>query len=435
MNLREMRVPRTIKRLVAVLLLLALGGALATQGYAWYQLRAGRAALERYKTAEARGHLDACLRLWPRSETAHLLSARAARRAGDLEAAHRHIEACQKTEGKQSPDVLLEWELLRAVEGDLLEVEESLTERARKDPAVAPLVWEALAEGDIRMYRTLSAMNLLDAWIQADPDNPRAHFLRGNAVRQGGTAKAVPDYRRAVELAPDDDEARWWLAVSLQEAGQFDEALQHLERLRDRGWPNRDLRPRLARSLDRLKRTDEARALLDAALADDPHHVLALRVRGQLEMSADNFPAAEEVLREAVRLQPSDYHTRYALVQCFRQQGKDAEARQEEAAAEKVKERQERLGQLRGREMSMRPHDPAVHCQMGVLFDALGYPEVAEKWLFSALNEDPDYRPGHAALADFYERHQREPEQAAEHRRLARGAKAPDPDARPDRKP
>ncbi|HEX5269002.1 MAG TPA: tetratricopeptide repeat protein [Gemmataceae bacterium] len=424
-----------MKRILGVLFLLVVVGALATQGYAWYQLRAGRTALEGYKTAEARGHLDACLRLWPGSERAHLLAARAARRAGDLDAARRHLEACETTEGKQSPDVVFEWALLKAVEGDLLEVEAFLNERARKDPAAAPLVWEALAEGDIRMYRTLAAMTVLDAWLEADPDNRRAHFLRGNAYRQGNAAKAVPDYRRVVELDPDDDQARWWLAFCLQEAGRFDEALPHLERLRDRGWPDRDLRPRLARSLDRIGKRDEARAVLDAALADDPHHGLALRTLGQLESAADNFPAAERALREAVRVQPADYQSRYALVQCLRQQGKDAEARQEEDQAEKVKARQERLGELRSREMSMRPHDPALHCEMGVLLDALGYTDVAEKWLYSALHEDPDYRPGHAALADFLERHQGDPARVAEYRRLAAGASAPDPDARPKKKP
>ena len=72
---------------------------------------------------------------------------------------------------------------------------------------------------------------------------------------------------------------------------------------------------------------------------------------------------------------------------------------------------------------------------MGLLLDSLGYTDLAEKWLSSALHEDIDYRPGHAALADFYERHGREPTQAAEQRRLAAGAKAPDPEARPEQKP
>jgi tetratricopeptide (TPR) repeat protein len=424
-----------MKRLLVVLLLLPIGGVLAAQAYAWCERRAGRAALEGYRTAEARARLDACLRLWPADQSAHLLSARAARRAGDYDATRRHLRACETTEGKQSPNAVLEWALLNATEGNLLEVEEYLGERARKEPALAPLVWEALAEGNIRMYRTLSAMEIIDGWLRVEPDNPRAHFLRGNAFRQGNPVKAVPDYRRAVELLPDDDEARWWLAVSLQEAGQFDEALRHLEVLRDRGWPDRDLRPRLARSLDKLGRTDEARALLDADLAADPDHPLARCVRGQLEFAAENYESAERDYRQAVGVRPQDYQSRFALVQCLRHQGKEADARQEEDAAEKLKERQERLGELRGREMSMHPHDPALHCRMGVLLDALGYTDVAEKWLYSALNEDPDYRPGHAALADFLERHQRHPEQVAEQRRLARGAAAPDPDARPPKAP
>ena len=250
-----------MKRLVAVLFLLVLGGVLATQAYAWYQLRAGRTALERYKTAEARGHLDACLRLWPpeRNGSHPRRSGRPPRR---------------RLRGRPQPPRSLPEDRGQAIRrraprvgpaqggpGELAGGRGVPGRAGQKDPAVAPLVWEALAEGDVRMYRTRAAMTLLDDWLEADPDNPRAHFLRGNVYRQGSIAKAVPDYRRAVELDPDDDEARWWLAAALQEAGQFDEALLHLERLRDRGWPDRDLRPRLARSLDRLDRSAEARAV------------------------------------------------------------------------------------------------------------------------------------------------------------------------------
>src|SRR5207244_1950483 len=124
----------------------------------------------------------------------------------------------------------------------------------------------------------------------------------------------------------------------------------------------------------------------------------------------------------------------FDLAQCLRQQGKDDEAREHEAAGERLRGRNERLADLRTRQMSMRPHDPALHCELGVLYDDMGYTDVAEKWLYSALHEDADYGPAHAALADFYERHHRDPGKAAEHRRLARGAKAPDPDAKPEKK-
>jgi predicted Zn-dependent protease len=416
-------------RWLAVAAVLAAGGALATQGYAWYHLRAGRAALGQYHTADARRHLDACLSIWPGSAAAHLLAARAARRAGDYDAAEAHLNACP-----QGDDKRLEWALLTAAKGDLLEVEEYLNDRARKDPAAAPLVWEALAEGNLRMYRARAALDILDRWLAADPDNPRAHFLRGNVHRQVNAARAADDYRRAIELDPGNDEARWGLAVVLEEDGQFDRALPQLEQLREHGWPDPDLRPRLALALDRVNRGEEARALLDAVLAEDPGHGLALRYRGKIELLAGNLPAAEEGLRAAVRARPADYRTRYDLVQCLRQQHKDDLAREELAEAEKLRWRQERLSEIRSREMSMRPHDPALHCEMGVLCDSLGHADVAERWLYSALHEDPDYRPAHAALADFYERHQRDPAKAAEHRRQARGAKAPDPDERPTKK-
>ncbi len=419
---------------IAAILVLAAAGALAPQLYAWYHLRAGRDALANDQTQDARRHLDACLSVWPQNVSARVLAARAARRAGDYEAAAQHLHACPQVNGKEPPEEVFEWALLRASQGDLLEVEDLLRTRAGSDQAAAPLVWEALAEGDTRMYRIRSAIDLLDHWLSVDPDNARAYFLRGNAYRQVSAAKAAEDYRRALELVPGNDAARWYLAVGLEEDGQYDKALPHLEQLRARGWTNTDLRPRLALALDRVDRNEEARALLDAVLTENPEHPLALRYRGKIELLARNYAAAEKWLRDAVRVRPFDYQVRYDLVQCLRLQQKDDAARQESDVAEKLKGRHERLSDIRTREMSIHPHDPALHCEMGVLCDSLGYTELAERWLYSALHEDPDYGPAHAALADFYERHLGDPADIKSHRELAHGAAAPDPDAHPAKK-
>src|SRR5262249_52304572 len=163
-----------------------------------------------------------------------------------------------------------------------LEVEPDLQTRAAKDPAAAPLIWEALAEGNTRMYRLRYANEVLDRWLSAEPDNVRALFLRGNVYRQVGSLKALPHYPPVVGLDPETDAARWWLAGRRETGGQWDEPLPHLQRLRDRGWPDPDLRPRLALALDRTDHPQEARALLDAVLADDPNQRAALRVRGKV---------------------------------------------------------------------------------------------------------------------------------------------------------
>ncbi|HZY89372.1 MAG TPA: hypothetical protein VFE78_31405, partial [Gemmataceae bacterium] len=65
---------------LAGLALLGAGAALAGPHLAaWYHVRAGRAELARWHAGAARAHLDRALRVWPHSEAAHLLAARAAR--------------------------------------------------------------------------------------------------------------------------------------------------------------------------------------------------------------------------------------------------------------------------------------------------------------------------------------------------------------------
>ena len=68
--------------------------------------------------------------------------------------------------------------------------------------------------------------------------------------------------------------------------------------------------------------------------------------------------------------------------------------------------------------MNVRPRDPALHCELGRLFLERGNRPAAERWLLSAVQLDPHYRPAHEALAAFYEE-QGDAEKAAQHRREA----------------
>jgi predicted Zn-dependent protease len=404
--------PASCILLLAAVLVAGLGG---RHAWAWYELRAARADLTRYHPEAARQHLASCLAVWPDSVPALLLASRAARQDADFDEADRRLRRCQEL-GGAAEEVALEWALLQAAGGNLREVEEFLQRRAEQAPGLAPLVWEALAEGYIRYYRILDALACLDHWLSLEPDNLRARELRGLAYQNGKSAqKGAEDFRQVLARDLTRRETRWRLVLCLLDMGSYEEALPHLERIGREKPDDPDVQVRLARCHNMLGRGDQARQILAAVLEAHPRHGLALRTRGQLAL-ADQQPAlAEGWLRRAVEVWPNDYQAHWLLFQAFQQQDKADEARAQLRKTEAIKERAERLGELKSRKLSEQPLDPALHYEMGVLLLRNGQKGAGESWLLSALSLDPDYRPAHAALAEHYER-QGDAKRAAEHR-------------------
>lgn len=144
---------------------------------------------------------------------------------------------------------------------------------------------------------------------------------------------------------------------------------------------------------------------------------MALRVRGEVELAAD--PAAAETwLRKSIAAFAFDYQAHFLLSQALSRQNKESEAQQQRITADDLKDRSERLGDIMARRMSIHPHDPALHVEMGKLLISLGEKDVGHGWLQTALQKDPAYRPAHAALAEYYQDAGDAP-QAAVHRRQA----------------
>ncbi len=416
---------RPWRALLVLVIPAILGGAAwlaAPHLRAWYHFRAGRSALQRYHHAEALAHFRACLAARPGDARAHLLACRAARRAEEYEEAQQHLSAAQRLQGP-SDETVLEWALLRGSMGLLDDVEEYLLDRARQHPEQAPLVWEALAEGYARLYRILDALACLDRWLARHPDDVRALTLRGNVYWQlARSQQAAEPYRRVVELDPDNTQVRWRLARCLLGIGRYQEALDHLEIVLRHRPNDPDVLVRLARCHERLDRPEQARELLDRVLAEHPAHGEALRTRGQLARKNKDLAGAERDLRAAVRAMPSDYLANYALWEVLRDAGKSQAAVQAQLdRAERVRDRRERLAEITTRQMSVRPHDPVLHSELGALLIELGHAELGERWLLGALQKDSRCRQAHAALADYYQS-KGDAVRAAEHRRQAREA-------------
>jgi predicted Zn-dependent protease len=392
------------------------------QAWAWYHLRAAISASASYHPEEARKALLSCRDVWSGSSTVHLLISRAARQEGDLETADRELRICQRLSGGATNETAFEWALLQASAGNVREVDEYLQKQINRSPQVGPLVWEALVEGYLRIYRAPDAMACLNLWLKHKPDDVRALELRGRTYVIGnGVTRGTEDYRRVLVLDPSRKQTRWQLIECLMILGTYDEAVEHLE-LYARDQPdNPEVISRLARCYNVLNRKEEARQLLDHILAKYPDDGQCLRIRGQIALTDPRDPQAAEAeawIRRASAVLADDYQTQWLLFEVFRRQGKAAEAKEQHQKAEAVKDRMERLGELRSRKLAEQPFDPALHYEMGILLIQTGHPDIGERWLYTALGLDPNHKPSHAALADYYDRIG-DKARAEEHRRRA----------------
>jgi Tfp pilus assembly protein PilF len=310
--------------------------------------------------------------------------------------------------------------MLHAAGGDLQSVEEQLYTRARQSPDLAPLILEALAEGYIRTSRTVDALRCLEVWLRKQPENTQALYLRGKLFHQTDSPqKASEDYRRVVELDPERDDARWNLAIALVTIGRYQEADGHLRILRRLRPDDDEVLVRLAVCNHRMGKSREARPLLDAVLARQPDHALALLTRAQMALSDGNLSESEKWLREALRVRPKDYRANWLLAECLQKQEKREEAESQREYAEKIRARLDRQSEITGRLISENPDDPSLPCELGKILLELDEPKRAEIWFYIALRLDEHYVPALTALADYYQQ-RGDADKAEEYRLQAR---------------
>ena len=419
------RRPRRLALVLGALAVLALGGFWGGRQYsAWRHFRAAEDALQRYHAAEARSHLQACLECWPRDPATHLLAARAARQAGDLEESYRYLREYDDLPGRDAEARALELVLLRAASGGVDAVEEHLQSLVEKGHPQSNLILEALATGYLRMYRQREALLCIALWLQRQPDSTQALYLRGQvAQRVHDYRRAAKDFGRVVELDPDRDDARLRLVQCLLEKGEHAAALAHLEILRARRPDDPEVLSRIAYVDNALGRPEEAAGILDSVLAEHPGYVPALRGRGEVALQTGRPAEAEGWLRRAVAATPYDRQAGIALEQCLKRLGKTAEA---EAVSDRRKQLERdllRVNEISTRLMPAAPRDPALHGELGTILLRIGHEEMGERWLLSALTLDPSCAAAHRALAEHYRAHG-DTARAEQHRQLAQAAES-----------
>jgi tetratricopeptide (TPR) repeat protein len=384
-------------------------------------LRAARTALQRGAYDEARASLDRYLAARPQSAEAHLLLAQLDRRSNNYAEATKHLDACQRF-GGPADAIELERGLTAIQQGAFNPALEALCSRhLAQEDANQYLILEALSQGFTKTYRLKEALVCLERMLLLQPDSNYAYRRRGwlyAQIEQHDRAEA--DYRRALEIDPEDRVARLALAqllLNIHKNGH--EAADHFERL----WPKEQdsaVALGLAQSWRLLGRADDARRLLDDWLSGHPGDALALAERGKLAFDEQALDQAATLLQRAVALAPYLVDAHYTLYQCLTKQGRKAEAEEcrvhMQQAREEALHTKEELARLT-RELQVTAEDADLRCRIGQIFLRYGQ-EEGLRWLLLNLQYHPNHRPSHLALADYYDK-SGQATRAAEHRRLA----------------
>jgi tetratricopeptide (TPR) repeat protein len=108
-----------------------------------------------------------------------------------------------------------------------------------------------------------TALQILQAAVQADPDNARAWYCMGILKRYlGPPYDARPDFARAVELAPDNAEAEYFLGQCLMDERDYEGALAAFERATKLDPYQRSAQFGISRALRALGREEDSTAAL-----------------------------------------------------------------------------------------------------------------------------------------------------------------------------
>ncbi len=346
--------------------------------------------LEKSHPAEALWHWEMALRFYPWWKEARVQACIAARQAGDFDRAWLHLSALEQEGTNLEGDGPLLWAMIRASRGDLALVEAKLIEIWNRNRLERSDIPGALAEGYLRMFRLPDALAITSEWLKADPTSIRAHVLRADAwYRARSPDNAVPALQEVIDLDPGQIESRFHLALALLDKARYDEGLEQLNLVAN-VWPDNTLVScRQARSLFMLGREKQARTLIARQLARFPSDAKLISTLGQIDLLSGRNEEAATLFRQALALRPADYQSIYSLSQALGRLGQREESQKWAKEAEKIKIKLERLNEITSKEIAQKPLDPALHEELGLLYEATGQSLSARAWLESATRIDP----------------------------------------------
>lgn len=164
----------------------------------------------------------------------------------------------------------------------------------------------ARAERLVRQGQVREAIEVLEAFVDAEPGNGRAYAALVHAYMAAGDREAAADcLTLALHHDPDNVDALWTLCEVNEALGRVDAAIVPLERLVAMGGGAK-VRGSLARLYYRARRYGDAERAAQAVVADHPDTGEGLDVLGLARIAQEDYEGAIEPLERWLKLRPSD---------------------------------------------------------------------------------------------------------------------------------
>jgi tetratricopeptide (TPR) repeat protein len=212
----------------------------------------------------------------------------------------------------------------------------------RDDPArqTDPSLQYAYGLALVRDGRAVEAQAVFKRLLARHGETAELAVVLGQAAaQQGDYESAVQHLERALRLKPDIPDANATLGVIYLKQGKLEEAETALRAELKTGPDNVKAKQQLATVLDLRGRPDEALPLLRAALKARPDYADARYLLGKILLAQGQAAESLEHLEAAAKLAPEDANIRYQLGQAYQKLGRTEEAQRQFEAFRVIKDK------------------------------------------------------------------------------------------------
>ena len=253
---------------------------------------AGRTALAKRNYRRAVDQLTKALELDPKATKIHYSLAMAYRGLGDTTRAEAHLAQRGDVDTRPADPLMREIDVL-------LQSAEAYNIRGGAELDAGH--WQAAAS-DFRKG------------LELDPNDPSLRHRLGTALYQmGDVSGAREQFERVLRTSPDYTQSRYSLGVLLSEAGRYPEAIEHFASALQREPDFVDARIQMAEALARTSRPEEALAEYARALALDPTNSDAAFGRAMALIRLHRYAEARDRLTEVLDAHPDEPLFSHAL--------------------------------------------------------------------------------------------------------------------------